>query len=266
MPQPISVCILAVNEAEHIARAMESARQWDWCGEILVFDSGSTDRTVEIARRYADRVEHHDWVDFGTNRRMIVEAAANDWVFILDADEQITDELGREIQALDDSAWRKHAVMSMPRRNYMFRTHILAYDPDRVQRLFDRRRINWQMDVVHDTIQPREGSVKALRGAMLHKAQSDSFADFFDGARYTRRTEALARQMYERGQRAGYLDLFLRPSLMFWKYYLLKGGFLQGGLGVNIAWKAAFSNHLKYARLWHLQQREKSKPDESDAE
>ncbi len=258
MGQPISVCILAYNAADHLAQALQSAKKWDWCREILVFDSGSTDDTVAIAEHYADRVEHHDWVDFGTNRQKIVAAAAHDWVFVLDSDEQITDALGREIADLSDAILQSHAVMSMPRRNYIFRQHVRAYDPDRVQRLFDRRRIDWQMDVVHDTIQPQQGQVLPLKGALLHKAQSDVFSDFFDGKRYADRTEALAQQMYDRGRRVTYLDLLLRPALMFWKYYLLKGGILQGSFGLNIAWKAAFSNHLKYARLWHLQQKKKN--------
>ena len=253
MPPPVSVCILAKDEARKIGHALDSARACSWVTEIVVFDSGSTDATVEIARRYTDRVEFQPWVDFSTNRRKIVQAARNDWVFVLDADEEISPELSAEISGLPDDRFRAHPIMTMPRKNYLLGRHVRAWDPDRIDRLFDRRRVTWPARSVHDFREPTEGTPLALGRPILHNRHVDDWHDYFDGLRYAHRTEALAREMYEAGKRVGYLGLCLRPCAAFLKFYLLKGGWRDGAFGLLVAQKAALSVQLKYARLWHLQ-------------
>lgn len=255
MPPPITFCILAHNEARHIADALRSARDCSWCSQILVFDSGSTDDTVAIAAPLADRVEHHPWIDFTTNRRLIVEAAAHDWVFILDADEIVSDALRDEIAALPDAAFSQNSIFTMPRKNFLLGRHVRAWDPDRIDRLFDRRRVTWPHASVHDRRTPAGGStIAALRQAILHKPRDNDWSDYFDGPRYAARTDALALEMFNRGKRISPLGLLLRPPLTLFKYFILKRGFLQGSFGLLVAQKAAVSVQLKYARLWHLQQ------------
>ncbi len=254
MAPPISICIAARDEQDKIRAALESARACRWCDELVVFDSGSTDQTVPIATQLADRVVHHTWTNYADSKRRMTEAAANDWVFILDADEQITPQLAAEIESLGEDAYAANAVMTMPRRNYLLGRHVRAWDPDRQNRLFDRRRVHWPDRAVHDERKPIAGGTRALAGPLLHNATVDDFRDYFDGPRYAARTDALAREMYNAGRRVAYLDLLLRPAIAFCKYYLLKGGFLQGTFGLLIAQKASLSVQLKYARLWHLQQ------------
>lgn len=253
MPPKVSVCILAVNEAEKIRHALLSARACPWVDEIVVFDSGSSDATVSVARELADRVEFHPWVDFSTNRRMIVEAAKNDWVFVLDADEEISPELSKTVGALPEHAFAAHAIVTMPRRNYLLGRHVRAWDPDRVDRLFDRRRVTWPARSVHDFRKPTEGTALQLHHPILHNRHSDHWGDYFDGPRYEKRTDALAREMYDAGRRVGLLGLWLRPWGAFIKFFVFKAGFLDGAFGLLVAQKAAFSVQLKYARLWHLQ-------------
>jgi hypothetical protein len=130
---------------------------------------------------------------------------------------------------------------------------VRAYDPDRVDRLFDRRRVGWPQKSVHDRRIPTGRRAGALKSTLLHNRHSNDFKDFFDGPRYAARTEALARELYESGRRVGWLGLWLRPAMAWCKYYLLKAGFTQGAFGLIIAQKAWVSTHLKYARLWHLQ-------------
>lgn len=252
MPPKVSVCILAVNEAEKIGHALRSARACPWVDEVLVFDSGSTDSTVAVAQEMADRVEFHPWVDFSTNRRLVVEAAKNDWVFVLDADEEISDELFDEVASLPDSAFEAHPIMTMPRRNYLLGRHVRAWDPDLVDRLFDRRRVTWPARSVHDFRRPTQGTARALGGPILHNRHADQWGDYFDGERYAVRADALAREMYDAGKRVGLLGLWLRPWAAFIKFFVFKRGFLDGAFGLLVAQKAAFSVQLKYARLWHL--------------
>jgi len=260
MPPRISICVLAMNEADKIACALESARGRAWCDEILIFDSGSTDDTVEIAQRFTDRIERHPWVNFSENRRQLVAAARNPWVFILDADEEITDELAHEIETLPDEQFTRHAMFVMPRRNYLLGRYVRAWGPDRVARLIDRTRVRWPERLVHDRPEPVKGTVVKLRHPLLHKRMAYDWGDYFDGRRYQQRTEALAREMYQRGRRVGYVGLLLRPIGAFFKFYVLKGGFLDGAFGLLVAQKTAVSVQLKYARLWEMQGRHEIEP------
>lgn len=245
--------MLARDESHKIGAALASARACPWCSELLVIDTGSTDNTAAIAAETADRVEHHAWVDFSTNRRRMVEAAAHDWVFILDADEQIPPQLREEIADLPDSAFERHPMMMMPRRNYLLGRYVRAWDPDCVSRVVDRRRIDWPDRSVHDICIPREGTTGELRNPLLHNAGFDEWTDYFDGGRYATRTEALAQEMQRGGRRVGFLGMVLRPWIAFIKFYCFKGAILDGTFGLMIAQKAALSVQLKYARLWHLQ-------------
>lgn len=252
-PEPVSVCMLACDEAGKIRPALESARACAWVSEIVVFDSGSTDGTAEIARELADRVEHRQWVDFTTNRRALVDAATHDWVLVLDADEEVSPQLGEEIDRLTRDRLTGHPVFTMPRKNYLLGRHVAAWDPDRVARLFDRRRVTWPDRAVHDRPAPTEGSVGRLSSPLYHNRMADDFGDYFDGERYEQRAEALAREMHARGKRCGYIELLFNPLVAFSKSYLLKAGFLQGTFGLLVAQKSATFTQLKYARLWQLQ-------------
>jgi glycosyltransferase involved in cell wall biosynthesis len=252
----ISICIAARDEEAKIESALESARackRAGWCDEVLVFDSGSTDRTVQIARRLADRVEFHEWENYAASKRRMTQAARNEWVFILDADERMTEELIAEIGALKEEDFARHPVMSMRRRNHVLGRAVRAWDPDWQNRLIDRRRVHWPERAVHDERKATQGTELRLRGRLLHNADIDQWTDYFDGERYQKRTELLAAELLKRGKRVGWLGLLLRPAGAFVKFYVFKGGFLDGAFGVMIAQKAAFSVQLKYARLWHLQ-------------
>lgn len=254
MPPPITIAVATDNKISTLADALRSARACPWCDELLVFDSGSTDGSLDVARQLADRVEHHEWTTYADSKQRMCRAARNDWVFILDADEQITPELAGEVAALSDEAFARHPVMTMPRRNYLLGRHVRAWDPDRQNRLFDRTRVHWPDRAIHDERKPTEGTPRALAGCILHNPGVDDWRDYFDGRRYEDRVDKLARELYAAGKRVGCLDLLVRPNIAFLKYFILKGGFLQGAFGVLVAQKASVSVQLKYARLWHLQQ------------
>lgn len=254
MTPPISICIATDNKAQTLGAALESARRCPWCAELLVLDSGSTDGSHAIAQALADRVEDHIWTSYSQSKKRMVDMAQHRWVFILDADEEITEELAAEIAQLTEADFQRHPIFSMPRRNYVLGRHVKAWDPDRQDRLIDRCRVVWPDKAVHDERLPTEGSVRALKGVLLHNAHVNEFSDYFDGERYARRTLAIAQEMYRKGRRATWLTLLTRPILDFMKYYLLKGGIWQGSFGILIAYKAAVSTQLKYACLWNLQQ------------
>jgi glycosyltransferase involved in cell wall biosynthesis len=257
MTPPITICIAACNEELKIGRALESAKACSWCTELLVFDSGSTDQTVEICREYTDRVEFHEWVDYSTSKRKMTEAAAHDWTFILDADEEISPELNQEVANLGDSVFKDHPVMTMPRSNWVLGQHARCWYPDRQNRLIDRNRVEWPFRAVHDCRVPTEGTTLNLSGPLYHNRGVDEWLDYFDGPRFDSRACAIAKEMYDRGERVGFWNIAFRPFFAFIKYFFMKRGFMQGAYGLMVSQQCALAVQLKYARLWYLQQKEK---------
>ena len=157
----LSVVIIAENEAENIADALESVK---WVDDVVVVDSGSSDRTIEIAKRYTERVTTRQWKGYGSQKNYATGLASHDWVLSIDADERVSKELAEEIQALMQSA----PVMQgyrIPRTTRYLGRWIRSTDwyPDRQLRLYDRRVAQWNNRYVHESVrvQGRVGSLRA---------------------------------------------------------------------------------------------------------
>ncbi|MDX1683412.1 MAG: glycosyltransferase family 2 protein [Phycisphaeraceae bacterium] len=252
----ISVVICCANVADTLAAACRSARAV--ADEIVVVDSGSEDDTGAIGREHADRYEQEPWRGYDRQKQYGASLAVHDWVFILDGDEEISPELAAEIKDLDESVFESADVMTMPRLNYVMNRPVTAWLPDTQDRLIHRERVTWPEEALHERREPSDPSrVKSLLHPILHKRKSAAgFEDYFSGRRMDERLLPVARQMYERGRRCRVWDLWLRPKFAFLKFYLLKGGILDGSFGLLIAQKAAVSTQLKYAALWAVQRGE----------
>jgi glycosyltransferase involved in cell wall biosynthesis len=245
--RPLSAVLISLNEERRIAACLESL---SFADEIVVVDSGSTDRTLEIARRYTDRVEVRPWRGFGQQKQAAVGLARNDLVLNVDCDERVTPELAGEIGALLASP-RLEAAYSIPRRNFLGRKEIrwCGWSPDRTVRLFDRTRAGFTDAAVHETVIAR-GSVAPLDHPLLHLS-FDGFADLV--AKMNRYTDLGARDLHARGKRFRLADLALRPAFAFVRTYLLRLGFLDGVEGLEVAAANAFSTFAKYAKLRDLE-------------
>ncbi|WP_200761644.1 glycosyltransferase family 2 protein [Poriferisphaera corsica] len=256
MPK-FSVAICSMNAADTIRQACESA---SFADEIIIVDSGSTDATPEIAKQYASKFVHQPWLGFTEQKKCSASLCSNDWVLILDSDEEISPKLAQQIQSLTDEQLEKLDVLNMPRRNYVMGRYVRAWDPDMQSRLIHRDRAVWPDETLHDARLPSHPSrVKNLTGHLEHKkASAADFADYFSGSRMDARLMKVAKQMYERGKRAKFTDFLFRPSLAFIKFFILKRGFLDGTFGFIIAQKAASSVQLKYAALWAYQQQQRN--------
>jgi (heptosyl)LPS beta-1,4-glucosyltransferase len=249
---PVSVVICCRDAAETIGPACLSA---SWAQELVVVDSGSCDDTPRIARRYAHRFVSESWRGYSAQKQFAASLASHDWVFVLDADETITPELGHEIGALPAERFEAHDVFLVRRRNYMFGRHVRAWDPDWQSRLIHRVRARWTDDVLHENRLPGgSGRLGRLGGAIEHKRYSRAgFEDYFSGRRLDERLLMVARDMLRRGRRCSTADLLFRPPLALLKHLVLRGGFRQGGFGVLLAQKTAVTTQLKYAALWAVQ-------------
>ncbi len=247
----ISACIIALNEADRIDDCLASV---DFCDEILVVDSHSTDATRERAAARGAKVIERDWPGHVKQKEFAIRAAGHDWVLCVDADERVTPELRAEILALRDQGFPARAGWSFPRKTFYlgrFIEHGLWY-PDRQLRLFDRRRGRWGGHDPHDKVL-LDGAPGRLRGDMLHY----SYRDLDDHLRtIDKYTTIMARGLHDRGRRATALDLVTHPLARFVRGYVFKLGFLDGWRGLLIAFLAAHYARLKYAKLLVLQKRD----------
>jgi glycosyltransferase involved in cell wall biosynthesis len=245
----LSVTVITKNEAAHIGAALESV---GWADEIVVVDSQSSDETVAIARRYTDRVEVRDWPGYVEQKNYAASIAAHDWILSLDADERVTPELAAEIRA-ELAGAPAHAAYRMPRVTWHLGRWVRTTDwyPDFQTRLYDRRAARWAGRYVHESVAV-DGSIGRLRGELQHYAYDD-IADHLETI--DRYSTYAAREMFERGRRAGVGDLVIHPPLAFLRNYLAKGGFRDGATGFVISRMNAFYVFLKFAKLRELRRR-----------
>jgi glycosyltransferase involved in cell wall biosynthesis len=243
----ISVTIITLNEADHIAAAIDSA---SWAGEVIVVDSGSTDATVAIARGKGARVECRAWTGWIDQKNFAAGLATNDWIFSLDADERITPDLATELQSLLRTDPPMGAYR-MPRVTFHLGRWIRTTDfyPDYQTRLYDRRSARWRGKYVHESVALDAGRPGQLRGELLHFSYRD-LSDQIE--RINGYTTLAARQMYEGGRRASAFDLVVHPPAAFLRNYILRRGVLDGTVGLTISMMQAYSVFLKFAKLREL--------------
>lgn len=248
----ISALICCANSEATLAQACESLA---WVDELVIVDSGSTDATPDIARRYAHRYHVEPWRGYSAQKEFGLSLCSHDWVLLLDGDETCTPQLAREIRSLSDADLAQKDLFLMRRLNYVMGRPVRAWWPDWQSRFMHRHRCKWGGEALHDGRFADPERTGRFKSWIEHKRHSDAgFSDYFSGRRMDERLMLVAREMYDAGKRCRWYDLVLRPPLTFWKFYLLKRGFLDGAFGLLIAQKAAVSVQLKYAALWALQE------------
>jgi glycosyltransferase involved in cell wall biosynthesis len=242
---PLTVAIIALNAGAQIGPCLASV---GFADEVLVVDSGSTDDTQEVSRRYGARLETRDWLGFGRQKQHAVSIARNDWVLCLDADERVTEALACGIRAALGSR-RYHAYRMARRNRFLGRWlgHGEGY-PDWSLRLFHRAHASWSNDEVHEAVLTT-AEVGRLDGDLLHDSAED-VATYM--AKQNRYTTLHAEALYRQGVRASYWRLLASPMVRFVKFYLLRFGFLDGGPGfahVVIGCNNTFHKYLKLIEL-----------------
>lgn len=241
----LSACIITLNEADRIEACLRSL---DFCDEIVVVDSHSTDATRELAASLGARVIERDWPGYRSQKQFAVDAAGNDWVLCLDADERVTGPLRAEIEALRSQGFPGAAGWSVPRiTDYFgrFLRHGNAY-PDRLVRLFDRRRGGWHGYEIHENTRI-DGPVQRLCGHLEHYSYR-SLSDHLN--RMQRYADLMAQALYARGRRCGLTPVLLNPLWRFLRGYLLRLGFLDGWRGLVFALIEANYVRRKYLGLF----------------
>ena len=242
----ISATIITLNEERHIARVMESLR---CCDEIIVVDSGSVDRTIEIAANLGARVIENPWRGYAEQKNYASDQASNDWILSLDADESLSEALEGEIWHIKKSG-AQYDAYTMPRMAQYLGRWILhsGWHPDRKIRLFDRRKARWVGQYVHESV-VTQGRVGHLDSSILHFT-CDSLSEHLKTM--DRYTTLAAEQLIDQRASIGWRQLALDPLWTFFQTFVLKRGFLDGPEGLAIAYMAAFYNFLKYAKARYM--------------
>ena len=218
--EKLSVVIITFNSEKYITDAIKSVKFAD---EILILDSGSTDKTVEIAKELGAKVIYQKWLGFGKQKQKGVDLAKNRWVFVLDSDERVTKELEEEIKAvLKKPIFDAYKV---PRLNYFFGKKIkhCGLYPDKTIRLFDKTKSNFTSDEVHEKVVTK-GKIGTLKNHMVHLAY-ENIEEFINKQnRYS-----------SLNAKPNRLKAIFNPIWTFFRIYFLKLGFLDGWEGFLIA-------------------------------
>jgi glycosyltransferase involved in cell wall biosynthesis len=242
----ISVTVITKNEEANIARCLASVR---WADEIVVIDSGSADRTVEIARKYTPHVHVEAWHGFGPQKNLAVSRATGDWILSLDADEWVSDELREALRAAAQSG-SPHDAWSMPRSS-IFCGRVMRHSgwwPDFVPRLFRRGKAEFSGDLVHERLLVR-GTTGMLKAPLMHESYRDLDQVIEKMNLYSK---LAAQDMHARGRRSSVPGAVARGLWAFFRTYILRAGILDGREGYMVAVATAQSTYYRYLKLMYL--------------
>lgn len=242
----ISAKINVYNEAAHIAAVCETVA---WADEIIIVDSDSTDRTVEIARRYTDQVFNHPFRGYKDKHEFSDAQTTGDWIFWIDADERVTPELRAAIESLRqrDPATLPDGFRIARRTQYLGRwINHSGWYPDYQMRLYRKAASYWDGVAPHETARV-QGRIETLPGEFLHYTKRSLSEHHHVLDSYT---TLAAEHHFKQGRRGRALDLFILPIAAFIRTYLFKQGFRDGVPGLIIATQTAYSVFLKFAKVW----------------
>ena len=243
---PLSAVIITHNAGSQLEACLASI---GFADEIVVVDSASTDATLEIARRYGARVIDRELLGFGPQKQFAVASAAHDWVLCLDADERVSEPLRSSIEAeLKAPRSRVYCLCRCNRFLGRWLRHGEGY-PDWIVRLFDRRAARWSDDAVHEKVLT-DGPATKLVGDLLHES-AETLERYLE--KQNRYTTLQATRLRSEGRQVGALHLMFSPLARFFKFYILRRGFLDGVPGLVHVTIGCMNSFSKYAKLIELQ-------------
>ena len=250
----ISFCIITLNEEENIEALIKNIKPV--ADEIVLIDSGSEDNTVEIAKRLGAKVWFNQWIDYSTQKNFAITKAQNDWIFVLDADERLSDKLRENISKLKKQKDISVEGFLINRKAYYLGKYInhSGWYPDTKVRLFKKGTGTFYGKYVHEGFK-FEGKAVKLGGDLIHYSYKD-IKDHID--RIKKYSYLSALRMKEDGKRFNLSRLIFNPLFGFLKHYIFKLGFLDGLHGFIIASLTSYYIFLKYIFLWEIVRNESS--------
>ncbi|MGB9696358.1 MAG: glycosyltransferase family 2 protein [Ignavibacteria bacterium] len=246
MEIPLSVTIICKNEEKNIATCLESVK---WADEIIVVDAFSSDKTIDIVRKYTDKIFQNHWEGYTAQRKFALSKTSHQWVFSIDADEKCPEELKSEI--LDAIRHSGEIVgYKIPRKSYFLGKWIkhCGWYPGYQLRLFKKSEAEVTNRLVHEGYEVK-GDIGYLKTAIEHYTVN-SIADYMNRVNVYSTLQA-CEKLNRRKVRFG--DLFLRPVSSFIRQFFIQRGFLDGVYGLMVTFFDVITNMLTYMKIWEMQ-------------
>lgn len=247
MKLPISVVIITKNAERHLSQTLNKLKSFE---EIIVYDNGSQDLTIEIAEEYPNtKIIRGDFIGFGATKNRAIESAEYDWIFALDADEQPDEELLAAIQTIHFS--ENNILYQVSRCNH-YREKAIKHSgwaPDYLIRLFNRQFTKFDNKLVHEAIIiPETANVVTLKGQLNHYGCNGAEDLIAKMQHYSR----LYAESYQGKKKSSISKALVHGSGAFFKTYFLKRGFLDGKEGFIIAMANGISKYYRYIKLMEI--------------
>ena len=246
--QPLSVVIVCKNEADVIAKTLESVK--DLTDDIVVYDNGSTDGTLELVTGYGACLHRGCWEGFGDTKRKAVQLAKYSWILALDADEVVS---GKLLNSLLQVSLNDENKVYEVNYKLFFKNRALrfgAWSGEKFTPLFNRKVVNWDNAIVHEKlIIPHWVKKERLRGDILHYSIRCVEAYIRKRTYYA---ILCAQKYFSQGRQSSFIKIYLAAGFAFFKGYVLKLGFLDGWAGFFCAKVTSYYTFIKYARLLEL--------------
>ena len=243
----LGVVVITKNEEKNIARCLEAVK---WADELLIIDSGSTDKTIEIAKSYNAKVIERHWPGDGPQKYFGISKLNTKWCLVLDADEEVTSELANSIRKAISS--NKSEFYKM-KRNSFFLGKMMKYGDwgkDWIVRLFDRTKHQWTQDIVHAKLNVSKKQAPKLSGILLHHTQDSIEKSLQKMNDYSNGTSKI---LFEKGKKTSLFKASFHKNWTFFRSFIMRLGFLDGSRGYIIAKLNSYGAYFKYVKLWEKQ-------------
>ena len=249
----ISAVIITKNEAHIIGTTLNTLK--GVVDEVIIVDSGSTDETISICKSFGATVIETKWDGYGANKNKGIDAATNDWILNIDADEALDETLRRSIQ--QTNLRDENTVYEFNFKNFFCGKWIRfgEWAGDKHIRLFNRKKIRWNSAAVHESLTTDSDTVAVqLKGNILHYTTNDLDEYISKTTMYAKLN---AEKYFAKGKKAGFFKLRMAPGFTFLQHYILRLGFLDGWEGYLIARTTGWYTFLKYSFLKELYKKQK---------
>lgn len=246
----ISACIISYNEENKIEDCLQSLQ--GVVDEIILVDSLSDDKTVEIARKYTDRIYDQKFLGYVEQKKLAMSKAHNDWVLNLDCDERLSDDLKSSILTAKANLDKADAYQMARRTFYVYRWLNYCWYPDKKVRLFNRRKAKWGGVNPHGHVEVDTKNIIKLNGDIYHYS-FDTISDHLQTI--DKFTEIGALEIVKKGKRVTMLAPFTHASWTFIRLYILRRGFLDGFAGIIVAFLSFMHVFIKYCKVIVMQRR-----------
>jgi len=240
----ISVIVITRNEEDNIVECLQSVA---WADEIVVVDSQSTDRTVERAKQFTQKVIVTEWKGYAEAKNIALSHTTSEWILWLDADERVLPELADEISNMIHSVANTHGAFEVARRAYFLGKWMKhsGWYPGYVVRVFKKDCATFVTTRVHERLEIT-GTIGRFNNDLVHYTD-DTVYHYLD--KFNRYTTLAAEDLKERGKKCSIVDLTVRPLYLFVKMYMIRLGFLDGMHGFVLAVLSASYVFVKYAKV-----------------